>query len=293
MITLSNNYKAFVMAAACIIGLGSCSNDDYLGGHYTTDGMGTLMNVKATIQASTNPSLAWTEGNIIGIATSYGQYDATAKNREYVCQADGTTFTCVSENPIYVKGNTDIVAYYPFTGADCAETVLTLDTRDQDNITNYLLAKVEGVSPANGSQVNLVFDYALSQLTMDISTLVGETITGYRLQGFSQVATIDPFTQELTYETPEDLVGTGTNITNLTLKLIPQAVSADASITPRLILIGSTRSYSIDMSGVSLTAGVVSTASIDVTDGIGNIEFVPGGGQWTDSGVGDNVTSSN
>ena len=47
------------------------------------------------------------------------------------------------------------------------------------------------------------------------------------------------------------------------------------------------------MSGVSLTAGVVSTASIDVTDGIGNIEFVPGGGQWTDSGVGDNVTSSN
>lgn len=272
--------------------LSGCSDEDYFGGHYVTDGDGALMKVTANINAATAQDLAWAEGDIIGISATYGITDMTARNREYVCQADGMTFTNTTDFPIYVKGTTDIVAYYPFIGTDQAEPVIRLNTTDQNNIEDYLFAKVEGVTPQNGGNVTLNFDYALARVQMSITTPAGETITGYRLSGLAQQAEVDPYSLEMTLSDPEDLTGTGTDIRTISLRLIPQTLSAEAAIPARLILIGKNRSYSIDMSGLSLTGGKVTTANIDVTDGTGSIEFVPNGTPWTDSGIGGNVTSN-
>lgn len=272
--------------------LAACSNEDYLGGHATTDGVGTMMNVTAQISAPANPSLAWAENDVIGIATSYGQYDATARNREYECQSDGRTFMQTTGYPIYVKGATNIVAYYPFVGTEGAEPTITLDTRNQQNITDYLFAKVENVTPQTGGNVNLVFDYALARLNVAITVPAGEQINSCRLTGFAQQATVDPYTLDLTLSAPEDLVVTANGvIQNVSLKLIPQTVDPESGVAARLVLVGNIRSYAIDMSELTLTSGAEVRANVDVTDGIGAVEFVPGGSAWTDSGIGGDVSS--
>ena len=265
--------------------LTACSDEDYLGGHYITDGAGTQMSVTAQISAATNPTLAWTEGDKIGVGTSYGQYDATARNREYVCQADGKTFVQATGHPIYVKGATDIVAYYPYAGPDGAEASIALDTRNQSAVKEYLFAKAEGVTPQNGSHVNLVFDYALAGLNLAVTVPAGEQINSYRLSGFAQQATVDPYTLDMTLEAPEDLTYAADDIRNISLRLIPQTIAADAAVPARLVLVGKIRSYSIDMSTVQLTAGAVAEQTVDVTTGVSNFEFVPASTTWQPSTI--------
>ena len=291
MISMKHIFSNGLLCCIIVAALTACSNDDYLGGHYTTDGAGAMMNVTAQISATTDAGLAWTEGDVIGIAATYGLYDATARNRQYTCQADGSTFTQDAGYPMYVKGATDIVAYWPFTGTDGAEPTLTLDTRDQSNITDYLFAKAMGVTPENGSNVHLVFDYVLARVKINITTPAGETIKECRLQGFAQQATVNPYTLERVLDNPEDLIIKGTNLTNIPLKLIPQEVSATAAVPAQLVLIGNIRSYTLDMSGLQLKAGADVQVNVNVTDGTAYIDFVPGGSAWTDSGAGGNVST--
>ncbi len=266
------------MAAA----LTACSNDDYLGGHYTTDGAGVVLNITAQTDK------AWSEGDVIGIAAGYGQNDGTARNREYVCQADASSFKNKSGFPIYVKGNTCIVAYYPFVGTDGAEPTITLNTLNQDQVTDYYFAKAEGVTRQT-SQVNLAFKHALAEVTLKITAPSGESINSCRLSGFAQKATVNPYTLAKTLDAPEDLVVKGADMKSVTLKLIPQALSADGAVKPQLVLIGSIRSYTIDMSKLQLEAGSSQETIVNVTDGIGTVDFVPGDSKWEDSGAGGDV----
>lgn len=266
------------MAAA----LTACSNDDYLGGHYTTDGAGVVLNVTAQTDK------AWSEGDVIGIAAGYGQNDGTARNREYVCQADASSFKNKSGYPIYVKGTTSIVAYYPFVGTDGAEPTIILNTLNQTQVTDYYFAKVEDVTRQT-SEVNLVFKHALAEVTLKITTPTDESIKSCRLSGFAQKAAVNPYTLDKTLEAPEDLVVNGTNLKTITLKLIPQTLSTDGAVPPQLVLIGNIRSYTIDMSDLQLEAGTSQEAIINVTDGIGTVDFIPGGSQWEDSGAGGAV----
>ena len=232
------------MAAA----LTACSNDDYLGGHYTTDGAGVVLNVTAQTDK------AWSEGDVIGIAAGYGQNDGTARNREYVCQADASSFK----------------------------------NKSQNQVTDYYFAKAEGVTRQT-SQVNLAFKHALAEVTLKITAPSGESINSCRLSGFAQKATVNPYTLAKTLDAPEDLVVKGADMKSVTLKLIPQALSADGAVKPQLVLIGSIRSYTIDMSKLQLEAGSSQEAIVNVTDGIGTVDFVPGDSKWEDSGAGGDV----
>ena len=70
-------YQIFATGMMCCgmaAALTACSNDDYLGGHYTTEGAGTILNVTAQTDK------AWADGDIIGIAAGYGQNDGTARD---------------------------------------------------------------------------------------------------------------------------------------------------------------------------------------------------------------------
>lgn len=272
--------------------LAGCSDDDYLGGHSVKDGAGVQMTLTGEINAQSEPSLAWAEGDVIGVAASSGLYDASVRNREYVCDADGKTFVNVSGLPMYVKGNVKIVAYYPFVGTDGGEQTIQLNTLDQDNITDFLFARAENVNKENGSNVNLVFDYALARVRFNITVPDGEVITTCRITGLAQQATADPYTLDLTLDAPEDLVVTGTNIKTLSLKLIPQEISETPEIPAQLVLIGTKRSYVIDLSGLSLAEGEVKTANVDASDGVATIEFVPNGAAWDDSGAGGDYSSN-
>lgn len=277
----------FLQIVAGMLLLASCSNEEYLGGHYTTDGAG----VATTITATAPDGETWAAGTRVGISTGYATYDASARNREYVSESGGNGFVQATGAPIYVKGNTSIVAYYPFVGIDGAEPTIILNTKNQDNLTNYYFSKTDGITIGNGSQVTLNFHRALARLQLNVTVPDGETIKTVRISGFAQEAEVDPFTLDMKLSNPEDFVIVDNNIRTIDVQLIPQTITAEAAIPARLVLVGSIRSYSIDMGDITLTSGEVRQGTVDVTNGVGTLEFVPADTAWTDSGMGGHVDS--
>lgn len=268
--------------------LSSCSDEDYLGGHYTADGAGT--EVKVTAQMAQDAGAAFAEGSKIAVSTSYGSSDATARNREYICGADGSTFTAAADLPIYVKGNCNIVAYYPFEGENGAENVISLSTLNQNSIKQYYFAKSDTLS-SSSSAVILQFHSAYSKLSVNITAPAGEEINSWRLSGFAQTATVNQYTLGETLGDVQDLTGKGTNLNNLTITLIPQTIAEGADTPATLVLIGKKRTYRIDLGAVTLTAGETLSANVDVTSGTATVEFTHNGGQWNNSGAGGNISS--
>jgi hypothetical protein len=268
----------------------SCSNEDYLGGDYSiSEGAGTAVKITGELNASTD--LSFQEGDSISVTATYGINDASACNRAYY-YCDSTTFSVDSSAyPLYVKGNCRLVAYYPFTGTDGAEPSLTLNTENQSNITNYYFAKSDSLTK-DAEAVHFNFVSAYAKFQFNITELDEEQISGYRLIGFSHSASVNPYDLSLALDAVEDLSGTGSNMETILLKMIPQSRDTTSDVVPQIVLIGKKRSYTIDLNSVMLTAGKTLTANVDVTNGIGTVEFGNNGGQWTDSGVGGDITST-
>ena len=185
-----------------------------------------------------------------------------------------------------------MVAYYPFVGTDGAEPVISLNTKNQADLTNYYFAKTDDVTIANGSNVVLNFHRALGRMQLRVTVPAGEAVKTVRISGFAQEAEVNPFTLDMKLSNPEDLVLTGSDIRTIDVELIPQTVKADAAIPARLVLVGNIRSYTIELGDITLAGGELRQGTVDVTSGVGTLEFVPGGTSWTDSGLGGNVTSN-
>lgn len=286
-----NRYKGkaigfLTLSLSCLFTFTACSDEDYLGGHYTADGAGTEVKITGKLASGE----AFTEGSMIAVSTSYGSSDATARNRQYVCGADGTSFSAVADFPIYLKGNCKVVAYYPFEGEDGAENQLTLSTVNQNSIKDYYFAESDTLN-AQTSAVNLSFVSAYAKLAVNITAPEGEEISSWRLSGFAQTATINPYSLVATLDNVEDITGTGSNLKNISATLIPQTVSENADVPATLVLIGKKRSYRISLGTVTLTAGETLSANVDVTSGTATIEFTQNGSQWSDSGAGGNISS--
>ena len=247
----------------------SCSDEDYLGGHFTTDGAGVEMHITAQAPEGTT----WTEGQIIGLSTSYANNDASARNRQYACEADGQSFSNVTGNPVYLKGLANVVAYFPYQGNDGAEPGIELNTLDQTAIAPIYFAKTDSVGISQGSHVHLQFHPALAQLRLAITAPAGETIKSCRLVGLSHQAEVNPFTFEMKYYDPDEVVIAGEDLTEATFSLIPQTVSAEASLPPHLVLVGQLRSYTVSLGDVALGFGQTVNRDIDVTTGIGALSF--------------------
>lgn len=269
--------------------LSSCSDEDYLGGHYTASGAGT--EVKISAQMAQGTGATFSEGSKIAVSTSYGSSDATARNREYICGADGSSFNIAAEYPIYIKGNCRMVAYYPFEGEDGAENQLSLSTINQSSIKQYYFAMSDSLNNTTSS-VNLTFNSAYGKLAVNITAPAGEEVNSWRLSGFAQTATVNPYTLNTTLGDIQDLTGTGTNLKNLTITLIPQTIDENADEPATLVLIGKKRTYRINLGNIAITAGETLTANVDVTSGTATVEFTHDGAQWNDSGAGGNLSSN-
>lgn len=268
------------------VALLSCSDEDYLGGHSTTDGVGALMGVTGQVDPSASLTIA--VGGGIGITTTYANHDQTARNRKYVLQSDGQSYLPGNNLPIYVKGNTSVMAYYPFTGDENAEPTLTLSTKNQASPVDMLVAKTEGVTIDNASSVKLNFKSALATLKVSI-TASGETITDYVLSGFAQEGAIDPYTFAVTPSLMQDVQGSGSALTSLSFHIVPQTVADGKAM---LTLKGSVRTYALSLGAVTLGFGETRQLNVNIADGEATYEFVPGGSQWNDSGLGGDVSSN-
>lgn len=282
--------RIYSIICAALVLLAGCNDPDYLGGHFTEDGAGAKLELTSVIASTLTPSLAWKDGDTIAVTTGYT--DTYSNNRFFQCQSDGKTFLSLSKYPVYIKGKTTLVGYYPVTGVQGEEPMISFNTNDQSTLTDYLFAKTE-VSPSNG-QVHLTFDHALAQLQATIVTLPEEQITGYRISGLYQQATANPYTLDLTLaEAPEDYVSTpSASITGFVLNLLPQTIAADAAVPATITLTGTIRSYSLSLGELTLQPGKALALTIDLTkDGAGTIEYTDRSADWIDSGLGGDIIS--
>lgn len=258
-----------------LLGLASCSNEDYLGGHVNKDGAGVAMQSLTVQMGSTASDRTWTEGDQIGVSVSY--YDLTAQNRSYICDADGK-FSPESGEPIYIKGNTSVVAYTPYTGTDGAEPVLEIDTEDQDNIPDYLFAKTDGVNTSNGNAVTLTFERVLATLNINI-TAADDVISKWILAGAYTDAVVNTYDLSLSMAGTKDLTGEGSAITSINLSLLPQTVaSSERAVT--LTLFGQQRTYTFTLNEqetLTLTSAQTTSYNVDIRDGMATVELVPSG----------------
>ena len=279
--------KRISLYVLCLIGMASCQDDSYLGGHYTTDGQGVQANVTAVSASEQTPAIAWTEGDLIALTTSYE--DSYSRNRFYTCAADGRTFAAQAGLPVYIKGNGYLTAYAPVAGTDGAEPIIELNTLHQTAIIDYIFAK-EPISPTQ-ADVQLRFRRVHSRLRATIKTVETEQIRKIVLSGFSHTASVNPYSWELTLTSAAaDLTMTDeAGIKSFELKMIPQTVDTAAVVPAQVVLIGTNRSYAIPMGTVTLESDKTLQMDIDVSSPEPTVAFSADGVTWTDSGKGGNV----
>ena len=301
--------KKISLYLLCIVGLAACKDDSYLGGHFTTDGKGVQAQVTAVSVSEQTPAIAWTQGDVIALTTSYA--DNYSLNRFYECAADGRTFTVLSGVPVYIKGNGFLCAYAPVVGIDGSEPVIELNTANQTAIIDYIFAK-EPISPSQAT-VQLRFRRVYSRLHTTIKTADTEHIRKIVLSGFSHEASVNAYTWEIIglSAAADYTMASTTDITAFDLTLIPQTVNAEAVIPAHIVLIGTNRSYELPMGEVTLESDMTLSMAIDVstpeptvafsTDGVtwtnyedkqtNGVGFESDTVRWSDSGKGGDVTS--
>ncbi len=254
----------------------ACSNEDYLGGHVNKDGAGTPLSSLTVQMGSTASDRSWSEGDQIGVSVSY--YDLTAQNRSFLYEEDESAFSAETGVPIYIKGACSVIAYWPYTGTDGAEPVFEIDTQDQDNIPDYLFAKTDGVNISNGSSVNLTFERVLANLKINI-TAPDDVISKWILNGVYTDAVVNTYDLSLSLAGHKELSGSGTAVTQVDLKLLPQTVeSSEQEVT--LVLFGQKRTYSFllnESQALALTSAQTTTYNVDIKDGMTTVELVPEG----------------
>lgn len=265
----------------CLALLMSCSNEEYLGGYVNREGAGQMLQtVSASMDANVKDK-AWDEGDVIAISTSY--YDLSSQNRFYMRQKDGSFHNINGTEPIYIKGMSNLVAYYPAQGADGAEPDIIINTQDQQNVTNYLVATPVAVSKET-TAVNFVFKHVTAFLNIDINTNGEDVITRYTLSGVNMRGVINPYTMEITPQYATDYSGTPKE-NNINLQLVPQTIDASSPTPAVLTLVGKKHTYSLPLGTLTLTSNVTSSYNVNIRDGIATVAFVPAdddpeNGQW-------------
>lgn len=291
MKTLSTALSVIPCALFMSMVLASCSNDDYLGGHYTTDGAGSVLAVSSA-------NTTWSAGDSIGISTSAGASDASSRNRLFIVQPDGKTLLPANGEQLYIKGNAAVLAYYrvsntndtTFVGMDGAEPLLKLNTTNQSNLVDYRLAKVEGVNPTNSQGVALNFQSGvLATLTFNIVTDGSDQISEWKVTGLAQTAIIEPYSFDIALDEYIDFADKGTNITAFSRKVIPQPVGEGQV---KVILNGANRTYSVYMPATTIGNGANEVVTVRITDGKATVELGPKDSEspWDKDGE-TNITS--
>ena len=265
--------------------------------------------VTAVSVSEQTPAIAWTQGDVIALTTSYA--DKYSLNRFYECAADGRMFTVQSGAPVYIKGNGFLCAYAPVVGTDGSEPVIELNTANQTAITDYIFAK-EPISPSQAA-VQLRFRRVYSRLHTTIKAADTEHIRKIVLSGFSHSATVNPYTWDITPDAASAYtMASATDITSFDLTLIPQTITAEAVVPAHIVLIGTNRSYELPMGAVALESDKTLSMTIDVstpeptvafsTDGVtwtnyedkqtNGVGFESDTVRWSDSGKGGDVSSN-
>jgi hypothetical protein len=272
------NRSVFCILCSVLL-LAGCNHDDYLGGHYTTEGQGVQARIQAVSATEHTNPIVWTEGSQIAVTASY--LDAGSLNRFYDCQSDGKSFSVHAGLPMYIKGQGSFVAYAPVQGLDGEETVIELNTANQQDVVDYVYA-VEPVSRDN-AEVTFRFKHFYSNLHTTLKTAASEHIRKVILSGFSHAASVNPYTWEISaMDAPSNYtLASESDITAFDLTLIPQSIDSSSVMPVQLTLIGTNRFYKLTLNTFTLESDKELTMAVDISQPEPTVSFSFDGVTWT------------
>ena len=274
------NYKLkiFCLLASVLLFTG-CKQDDYLGGHFTTDGQGVQARIFAVSATEHATPVVWTKGSQIALTSSY--FDDSSLNRFYDCMEDGKSFSVHYGIPVYIKGSGLFVAYAPVAGNDGEETVIELNTAKQQDIVDYVYA-VESVSKEK-EEVTFHFRHFHSRLHTAIKTADSEHIRKVILSGFSHSAFVNPATWEISsLDTPSNYtIASETDISVFDLTLIPQVIDSSSVMPVQMTFIGTNRYYELTINKFTLESDKQLALEVDLSQPQPTLSFSLDGITWT------------
>lgn len=158
------------MGALSTLTLMSCTNNDDNSEWYGSEGIVFTTAIQSRVSGNT-----WNANDEVGIYmmnTGSGIEAATAQNKKYIAQTNGT-LTAAPGNGIYLpeSGNVDFIAYYPYT-TSVSGNKLAVNVSDQSNpaaIDLIYSNGTKGVAATTATTISLGFTHQLTKVTLNVT----------------------------------------------------------------------------------------------------------------------------
>lgn len=158
------------MGALSTLALMSCTNNDDNSEWYGSEGIVFTTAIQSRVSGNT-----WNANDEVGIYmmnASSGIEAATAQNKKYIAQTNGT-LTAAPGNGIYLpeSGNVDFIAYYPYT-TSVSGNKLAVNVSDQSNpaaIDLIYSNGTKGVAATTATTISLGFTHQLTKVTLNVT----------------------------------------------------------------------------------------------------------------------------
>lgn len=158
------------MGALSTLALMSCTNNDDNSEWYGSEGIVFTTAIQSRVSGNT-----WNANDEAGIYmmnAGSGIEAATAQNKKYIAQTNGT-LTAAPGNGIYLpeSGNVDFIAYYPYT-TSVSGNKLAVNVSDQSNpaaIDLIYSNGTKGVAATTATTISLGFTHQLTKVTLNVT----------------------------------------------------------------------------------------------------------------------------
>lgn len=288
------------MGALSALALMSCTSNDDHSEWYGSEGIVFTTAIQSRVSGNT-----WNTNDEVGIYMMNAGSEigtATAQNKKYIAQANGTLIAAPG-NGIYLpeSGNVDFIAYYPYT-TNVSGNKVTVNVSDQSNpaaIDLIYSNGTKGIEATTATTISLGFKHQLTKVTLNVSkdetveslNELNVNMKGVSTEGEFNLAdgtlTAIPNTNNKDIAMNVDAQGDNATVTAI---ILPSAASTEQSeVTLAFTLEGETYTHTIadpsvfdEGSNVSFDANLsINNGKPVVTVGAATIE------DWTEKPGGD------
>lgn len=162
-------FRMLYVGMLSILALASCIDNDDNSEWYGSEGVVFTTAIQSRVSGN-----AWNANDEVGIymmSTGSSIDAATAKNKKYLAQSNGT-LVAAPDNGIYLpeSGAVDFIAYYPYT-ASLNGNKIAVNIADQSNpaLIDLLYSNgTKGVKAEDGNTIALTFIHQLTKITLNV-----------------------------------------------------------------------------------------------------------------------------
>ena len=232
-------FRMLYVGMLSILALASCIDNDDNSEWYGSEGVVFTTAIQSRVSGN-----AWNANDEVGVymmSTGSSIDAATAKNKKYLAQSNGT-LVAAPDNGIYLpeSGAVDFIAYYPYT-ASLNGNKIAVNIADQSNpaLIDLLYSNgTKGVKAEDGNTIALTFIHQLTKITLNVvkdATIESLIDLKVKLKGLATEGEFNLADGVLTAASGRDseeiamLVDTDGNTATVTAIILPTASGSGAT----------------------------------------------------------------